>query len=74
MNVNATTHAGRVRAMCSRCRRPVEMTRFVDPRTLDQRPLEERLRAWDPAEPPISPTIFKCTRCGHESRTAATAA
>jgi len=50
------------------------MARFVDPRTLDRRPLEERLREWDPADPPISPTIYKCTRCGHESRTAATAA
>jgi DNA-directed RNA polymerase subunit RPC12/RpoP len=74
MNVLATTPAGRVRAKCSRCRRPVEMTRFVDPRTVDQRPREDRLREWDPADPPISPTIYKCTRCGHESHTAATAA
>jgi hypothetical protein len=50
------------------------MTRFVDPRLRDERPLEERLLDWDPAGPPLSPTIYKCTRCGREAHTAATAA
>jgi hypothetical protein len=49
------------------------MVRFVDPRTVDMRPLEEQLRDWDPLDPPIAPTIFKCTRCGHESHMAAVA-
>jgi DNA-directed RNA polymerase subunit RPC12/RpoP len=60
--------------MCARCRRPVEMTRFVDPRILDGRPLEDRLLEWDPGSPPLSRTIYKCTRCGHEAHAAATAA
>jgi hypothetical protein len=50
------------------------MTRFVDPRAVDERPLEDRLRDWDPAAPPLSPTIYKCTRCGHEAHTPAIAA
>ena len=74
MNTLATIQAGTVHTFCSRCRRPVELTRFVDPRLRDERPLEERLLSWDPAEPPISPTIYKCTRCGHETHTAAIAA
>jgi hypothetical protein len=49
------------------------MTRFVDPRALDERPLEERLRDWDPLSPPLAPTVYKCTRCGHEAHTPATA-
>jgi hypothetical protein len=49
------------------------MVRFVDPRTLDSRPLEDQLREWDPEAPPLSPTIFKCTRCGHETHMAAVA-
>jgi hypothetical protein len=49
------------------------MVRFVDPRTLDGRPPEEQLRDWDPLGPPLSPTIYKCTRCGHEAHTPATA-
>ena len=50
------------------------MTRFVDPRLVDKRPVEDRLRDWDPAAPPLVPTIYKCTRCGHEAHTLATAA
>ncbi|HEY1596800.1 MAG TPA: hypothetical protein VGF74_15490 [Thermoleophilaceae bacterium] len=74
MRAHTTIHAGSTHAHCSRCRRPVEMTRFVDPRAVDERPLEDRLRDWDPAAPPLSPTIYKCTRCGHEAHTPATAA
>ena len=74
MNSHTTVKAGSARAHCSRCRRPVEMARFVDPRLLDHRPPEEQLRDWDPAAPPLAPTIFKCARCGHESHAAATAA
>jgi hypothetical protein len=50
------------------------MVRFVDPRVVDGRPLEDRLREWDPEAPPLAPTIYKCTRCGHEAHTPAIAA
>ena len=49
------------------------MVRFVDPRMLDRRPPEQQLFDWDPLRPPLSPTIFQCTRCGHEAHTAAVA-
>jgi hypothetical protein len=49
------------------------MARFVDPRVLDGRPAEEQLREWNPAPEPLAPTIYKCTRCGHESHAAAIA-
>ena len=73
MNDHSTTHSGSARALCSRCGRLVEMTRFVDPRLLDERPLEERLHEWDP-NAPLAPTVYKCTRCGHEARASAIAA
>jgi predicted amidophosphoribosyltransferase len=74
MNTHTTVRHGSARAHCSRCRRPVEMARFVDPRAVDTRPPEEKLRDWDPYEPRLAPTIYKCTRCGHEAHTPATAA
>ena len=49
------------------------MTRFVDPRAADERPPEEQLRDWTPMAAPLLPTIYKCTRCGHEARTTAIA-
>src|SRR5919201_1541318 len=54
MNDHSTTHSGSARALCSRCGRLVEMTRFVDPRLLDERPLEERLHEWDPTAGPLA--------------------
>jgi hypothetical protein len=74
MSFHTTIPAGHAQAHCPRCRRPVEMARFVDPRTVDERPPEEQLRDWDPVAPPLYPTIYKCTRCGHEAHTPATAA
>jgi hypothetical protein len=50
------------------------MARFVDPRAADERPLEEQLRDWNPMAPPLSPTIYKCMRCGHEAHTPTIAA
>ena len=49
------------------------MVRFVDARKLDGRQPEDELRDWDPLAPPLAPTIYKCTRCGHEAHTPAIA-
>ena len=73
MTTHTTVRSGSAQSHCARCRRHVEMVRFVDARKLDGRQPEDELRDWDPLGPPLSPTIYKCTRCGHEAHTPAIA-